>query len=67
LGLIPKKTGIYRVGFGNAANVYQRDGGCAKSGFSFTIKNTNYHSYYNNQNFGLTNTDSSRLYCFKVK
>lgn len=67
LGLIPQKIGIYRVGFGNAANVYRRNDGCSKSGFSFAIKNTNCHAYYNNQNFGITNTDSSRLYCFKVK
>lgn len=67
LGLIPQKIGIYRVGFGNAANVYRRNEGCAKSGFSFSINNTNCHTYYNNQNFGITNTDSTRLYCFKVK
>jgi hypothetical protein len=67
LGVIPQRTGIYRIGFENAANVYGENEGCIKSGFSFAIKNTNCHAYYNNQNFGITNTDSTRLYCFKVK
>ena len=67
LGIIPKRVGIYRIGFENAANVYRRNEGCIKSGFSFSIKNTNCHTYYNNQNFNITNTDSTRLYCFKVK
>lgn len=67
LGVVPIRTGIFRIGFENAANVYRRNEGCAKSGFSFSIKNTNCHAYYNNQNFGITNTDSTRLYCFKVK
>ena len=67
LGVIPQKTGIFRIGFENAANVYRRNEGCIKSGFSFAIKNTNCHAYYNNLNFNITNTDSTRLYCFKVK
>jgi hypothetical protein len=67
LGVIPQRIGIYRIGFENAANVYRRNEECIKSGFSFAIKNTNCHAYYNNLNFNITNTDSTRLYCFKVK
>lgn len=67
LGFIPQKKGIYRIAFENAVNVYRSNDVCTKSAFGFSIKNTNCHSYYNNLNFSINNTDSTRLYCFKVK
>ena len=67
LGLIPQKKGNYRLAFENALNVYRKNDVCTKSGFEFVIRNTNCHSYYNNVNFSITNSDSTKLYCFKVK
>ena len=66
VAFVPKSQGIFRLGFENAANVYQQHQTCLKSNFSFTLNNINSHTYLNNQNFNIVTTDSSKLYCFKV-
>lgn len=70
LGLIPKKTGIFAVSPGNAANVYRRNNSCDKAGFSITFTNTAQHLYFYEQNRpGYTPSEYERthMYCFKVK
>jgi hypothetical protein len=67
LGIIPKKTGIFRMGFSDAANVYRKIEGCTKAYFMILFKDTNQHLYFNDQNFGITTPLPSNMYCFKVK
>ncbi len=45
LGVIPKQTGIYRLFFSNAANVYRSNDKCTKANFTLNFKNTNQHYY----------------------
>jgi hypothetical protein len=67
LAVIPKKTGIYRIGFSDAANVFTNRNPCAKSAFGINFKDTDQHLYYNQWNFGVMPTLPNGVYCFKVK
>lgn len=67
LGIIPKKTGVFRMGFADAANVYRRNDDCTKAYFKILFKETNQHIYFNDQNFNITTPLPSNMYCFKVK
>jgi hypothetical protein len=67
LGIIPKKSGIFRIGFSAAANVYRRNQNCGKAFFKIYFKQTNQHLYFNDQNFGIATPLPSNMYCFKVK
>jgi hypothetical protein len=67
LGIIPKRTGIFRMGFSDAANVYRKDDNCTKAYFKIYFKETNQHLYFNDQNFGISTPMPSNMYCFKVK
>jgi hypothetical protein len=70
LGVIPKKSGIFSISPGNAANVYTKRNKCDKASFSITFANTNQHLYFYEQNRpGYTPSEYERthMYCFKVK
>lgn len=67
LGIIPKKIGIFRIGFSDAANVFIKNNGCKKADFKILFKNTNQHLYFNDQNFGIITPIPNAMYCFKVK
>lgn len=67
LGIIPKKVGIFRMGFSDAANVYRKNQGCGKAFFKILFKETNQHLYFNDNNFNITTPLPSNMYCFKVK
>ena len=70
IGLVAKKEGFFSVSISNAANVYRRNDGCSKAGFSITFANTNQHLYFYEQNRpGYTPSEYERthMYCFKVK
>jgi hypothetical protein len=67
LGIIPKRTGIFRMGFSDAANVYRKNDNCTKANFKIYFKETNQHLYFNDQNFGISTPMPSNMYCFKVK
>ncbi len=67
LGIVPKRTGIFRIGFSDAANVYRKTEECTKAYFKILFKQTNQHLYYNDQNFGIITPLPSNMYCFKVK
>jgi hypothetical protein len=66
IGAIPKETGIFRMIFSNASNVYRTSDKCTKAGFSINFKNTNQH-YYLNPNFQGGPTPIGGDYYFKVK
>jgi hypothetical protein len=64
LGVIPKQTGIYRLFFSNAANVFRKNDKCTKASFTLNFKNTNQHL-----NLYPSVTDSTSgggVYYFKV-
>jgi hypothetical protein len=67
LGVIPKKAGIFRLGFSDAANVFRKNQACGKAYFKIRFKETNQHLYFNDQNFGISTPLPSNMYCFKVK
>lgn len=67
LGLVPKKSGVFRMGFSNAANVYRKDDNCTKANFKILFKETNQHLYFNDNNYNITTPLPSNMYCFKVK
>ncbi len=45
LGVIPKRRGIFRLGFSNAQNVYTKSDKCTKSFFTINFKDTDQHFY----------------------
>lgn len=65
VGIVPKDTGIYRIVFGNAANVYRKTGGCTNAFFEMNFKETNQHRYLIPGYGG--NTVKGGDYYFKVK
>lgn len=69
VGIVPKKTGIFLIGAGNASGVYQKSNSCRKSSFQLTFKDTNQHLYLLEQSRpGYTPSEYERThaYCFKV-
>ena len=70
LGIIPKQTGIYAIGHGDAIGVRTRNNGCDKASFSLYYTNTNQHLYLYQQNrpgYIISGYESTHMYCFKVK
>jgi hypothetical protein len=45
LGIVPKESGIFRLVFSNAANVYREDDRCTKANFTLNFKDTDQHFY----------------------
>lgn len=46
LGIMPLEKGIFRIGFGNAANVYRTNDNCTKASFNLNFKETDQHFYF---------------------
>lgn len=65
LGIIPKDTGVFGVGFSNAQNVYRNNNKCTKADFLIHFKNTNQH-FYLNPNISGTVELPEGSYFFKV-
>lgn len=65
LAVIPKDTGIFRIVFSNANNVYRKDDGCTKAFFEINFKGTAQHRYLI-PGFA-DNTSKGGDYYFKVK
>lgn len=65
LGIVPRDTGIFRILFGNAANVYRKTSGCTNAFFEMNFKETNQHRYLIPGYGG--NTVKGGDYYFKVK
>jgi len=47
IGIISKDTGIFRLIFSNAANIYRNSDRCTKAAFSINFKNTDQHYHLN--------------------
>ena len=70
IGIVTKQKGVFSISISNAANVYRRNDGCPKAGFSITFANTNQHMYYYEQNrpgYTPSQYEQTHMYCFKVK
>lgn len=65
LCIIPKRTGVFRINLGNAANVYRANDKCSKASFVFNFKNTNQHFYL--YPGGYSTPTGGSTYYFKVK
>lgn len=65
LGVIPKRSGIFRINFGSAANVYRANDKCSKASFVFNFENTNQHFYLYPGGSG--SLPGGSTYYFKVK
>lgn len=66
LGVIALDTGIFRIVFSNAANVYRRNDKCTKAFFTINFTQTNQH-YYLNPGFPGGPPPVGGDYYFKVK
>jgi hypothetical protein len=66
LGIIPQIVGVYRILFGNAANVFRNKSNCEKANFQIDFKQTNQH-YYLHPGYSGNPPTSSGVYYFKVK
>ncbi|MEO6638535.1 MAG: hypothetical protein ABIN25_09670 [Ginsengibacter sp.] len=66
LGIVPLDTGVFRILFSNAANVYRKSDRCAKASFTINFEKTNQH-YYLYPEFQGSPNDKSGIYYFKVK
>ncbi len=69
LGIIPKRKGVFGIGFGNAANVYRKSDKCSKAGYEIDFENTIQHLYLyqnNRPGYDINNYENKHLYCFKV-
>jgi len=67
IAIIPKKTGIFRLGVSDARNVYTNNNPCDRSGFRITFDQTNQHLHYALANYGVSPPLPNGVYCFKVK
>lgn len=65
LGVAPQKKGVFRILFGNPANVYTRNNTCAKANFTNNFVNTNQHFYLYPGSSGTP--PGGGVYYFKVK
>lgn len=69
VGVIPQQTGVFSIGFSNAANVYRKSDNCTKAGFRINFENTNQHLYFlemNRPGYVITGPDLTSTYYFKV-
>lgn len=67
IGIIPQRTGIFRLSLSNATNVYKLNDNCSKANFTINFKETNQHLYFNEWNYGVVVPLPNGGYCFKVK
>ena len=65
LGIIPQRTGIYRIALENATNVLSNNYSCSKASFTINFKNTNQHFYM--YPGGAGTPPGGGTYYFKVK
>lgn len=65
LGVIPARIGIYRLVFGNAANVVRSNSNCEKASFQIDFQQTNQHFYL--YPGGAGTPPGGGAYYFKVK
>jgi hypothetical protein len=69
LGIVPKKKGLFLLGFGNSTNVHTKANKCIKAAFAFAFTDTQQHLYLYEQSrpgYVLTGSDRAHLYAFKV-
>jgi hypothetical protein len=69
VGIVPKKVGLFLIGSGNAAGVYQKNNSCRRSDFNLTFKDTDQHLYLLEESrpgYTLSEYEQSHAYCFKV-
>lgn len=64
LGIVPLRTGVFRINLGSAANVYRANDKCSKASFVFNFKNTNQHFYLYPES---GSPPGGSTYYFKVK
>ena len=65
LGVIPLTIGVYRVGFGNAANVVRNNSNCERASFQIDFQQTDQHFYLFPGGGGTP--PGGGVYYFKVK
>ena len=65
LGVIPLNVGVYRLIFGNAANVVRNNSNCEKASFGINFQQTNQHYYLFPG--GVGTPPGGGAYYFKVK
>jgi hypothetical protein len=68
VGIVPKKTGLFLIGAGNAQNVQQKNS-CRKSHFELTFRDTDQHLYLLKESrpgYTPSEHEQSHAYCFKV-
>lgn len=66
-GIIPKKKGLFYIGFSNASGVFRKHNKCDKAGFGLTIKDTDQHLYLLEQSrpgYVPSGLERSNAYCF---
>jgi hypothetical protein len=67
--IVAKKKGVYLIGAGDAAGVYQRSNSCRKSDFKLTFENTDQHLYLLEESrpgYTVSEYERTHAYCFKV-
>jgi len=67
IGVIPKKTGVYKLFVGSAANVYRAMDQCTRASFAINFTSTNQHLFYNEIVLpGVILPEGGGVYLFKV-
>jgi hypothetical protein len=69
VGIVPKKKGLFFIGFHNSGGVYRKHNKCDKAAFGLTIKDTDQHLYLLEQSrpgYVLSGLERSNAYCFVV-
>jgi hypothetical protein len=65
LGIVPLVVGVYRLGFGNAANVVRNNSPCERASFQIDFQQTDQHFYL--YPGGAGTPPGGGVYYFKVK
>jgi hypothetical protein len=65
LGVVPKVVGVYRLVFGNAANVVRNNSNCERASFQIDFRQTDQHFYLHPGGAGTPS--GGGVYYFKVK
>jgi hypothetical protein len=66
MAVVPKDTGVFRITFSNAANVYRKSDRCTKAYFTINFVQTNQHYFFYPDYHGSPDTPSGTYY-FQVK
>ena len=69
LGIIPKRMGLFAIGFGNSGSVYTNNNKCWEASFSLTFKDTNQRIFLYEQSrpgYTASSFERSHMYVFKV-